>query len=99
MHNMTRRALLLCSSLAVFLAVAPVAGAVDVKPGGITVRPDGRICEREARLRIEAILQKMISAAEKRAPGQLSYTEKAVFVNKGWKSTREILAQHYAFTD
>ena len=99
MYDMTRRAILAGALLAALLLVAPLATAADPELGGITIRADGRICEREARQRIEAIIRKMISAGESRAPGLVSNAEQDAFLDNGWKDAREILAQHYPFYD
>ena len=100
MSHMTRRALLAGVSLSVLLAVVPAAGAANGKPGAISIREDGKICEREARERFQAIIQKMMSAAEKRAGHRLSGAERETWLSGGWDAAiRGVIKQHYAFFD
>lgn len=99
MHHMTRRALLAGASIFALLAFAPAIQADEVKSGAFTIRRDGKICEREARLKIKRIMERMISAAERRAGGKLSKKKKDAWLTGGWNAARGIIKQHYAFYD
>lgn len=101
MYEMTRRDAisLLCGAAA--LVITTNARATELKKDELRypLTESNRVCEREAKARLEHIINRMIEAAEQRPGVKFNQVERNAIFDKIWQSNREIIAQYYVFSD
>ena len=106
MRLITRRYLLGVLASLVGLVLAGESALAAAKGVGesalesiIKVDKNSKICEREAKAKIEKIINDMLDAAENMTKQKISDSERRRIVGEAWKRNRQLILTRYSFKD
>ena len=86
-----------------FAAFAAIVGFVltgqAVSATEIKVDENKKICERDAKAKIQEIINKMLDGLEEISEKEISERERSNILNEGWERNRQMILTRYSFKD
>ena len=83
--------------VAAFGGLALLGHSVSAEP----IKPDaaGKICEREAKAKIDDIIKRMLDGLEEISGNELSPGDRSKFMTDAWDRNRKLIMTRYTFKD